>query len=244
MAAPCVTDTCSVTATVGSDRRLQIAVRLDPTGGLTCGTDSNENAGVRVQIYNDPGTAGALVDECLNGLRRTAAGDLLAVSPRGGLRNMGGVTVDVPDNGADSGDSITDGGAGLKTTNPFDCTTLGIVFGRMEWTYEVTAAGPYNADIRGRIRKDGTPIAAIVEDIGGDTTGSVAPSVKRSWGYFIEAFTAFGGATSTWTATSQHEDSNERNNVEFTGTSSGADLGFRAVVSALYVPFNITGITS
>lgn len=237
MAVPCVTDTCSVTGTIGSDRRLSLSVRLDPTGGLVCGTDANENSGLRVAIYDDPGTAGALTDACLNGLRLTAAGELLSVSPRAGLKTVGGTAVDIPHNGDESANSVN-----FTAENPYDCTVLGVVFGRSEIIYSVPLAGPFNADIRSRVLRDGTAEAAVYHDIGGDAANVGTDSVKRRYDYFFEVFTAFGGVTTTWTATANHEDSNERDNVNTVGTQSGADLGFRAVVNVLYLPFNVVAV--
>lgn len=238
MAVPCITDTCSITGTIDENRRLSLRARLDPAGGLVCGTDANPDAGLRVAIYEDPGTAGALVDECLNGLRRTAAGELLSVSPRAGIKSVTGATVDMPLTGDESAESFD-----FTAENPYDCTVTGIVFGRMELTYGIPAAAPFNADIRTRVLLNGTGKAAVFMDVGGDTSSlGLANTVKRRYAYFIETFSAFGGATTTWTATANHEGSTEDNNILTSGSLAGADLGYRALVNVLYLPFNIAAV--
>lgn len=232
MAVPCVTDTCSVTGSIGADRRLSLAVRLDPTGGLVCGTDDDENAGLRVGIYEDPGTSGALNDACLNGLRRTAAGELLAVSPRAGLKTISGTQQIVPHNASQSSNSLT---ADNVATNPFDCQVLGVIYGRTELTYSVGAGDEYNADMRSRIIRNGTADVAVFSDIGGSSVdANIKNSVKRRYDYFFDTFTAFAGAAFTFTADANHETAAERVNVD---TESNG-LGFRALVNVMFLPFN------
>ena len=231
MAAPCVQDTCSITSAIDAvTRQLQLDARLDPQGGLKC----TEDLGLGVAIYEDPGTAGALADACLNGLRRTGGGELLATPKRAVVASASGTVQDVAESGAESATSFT-----LNTTNPYDCTVLGLIRGRFEMTYRVDAAGPFNADMRCRILRDGGGSAAVYMDIGGDLTGlgGGANSVKRRWQYFNEIVTIGGGATATWTATANHEGSNEDLNITTFGSEGGTELGFRAILDVIHLPF-------
>jgi hypothetical protein len=232
MAAPCVQDTCSITSAIDAvTRQLQLDARLDPQGGLQC----TEGVGLGVAIYEDPGTAGALADACLNGLRRTGGGELIATPKRAQIGTGSGTVQGVALTGAESATSFT-----LNTTNPYDCAVLGLLVGRFEMTYRIDDDGPFNADMRCRLLRDGGAVAATYMDIGGDLTGLAggANSVKRRYDYFAEIVTIGAGASYTWTSTANHEGANEDLNITTSGTEGSTDLGFRAVLDVIHLPFN------
>lgn len=139
---PCVNDTCSIVSTVDANGRLDLNARLDPLGGLVCGTNADPNAGLRAALYGDPvATNPATLTECDNLLGITSDGKLFARRPGYELITVAGSRVDFPADGNDTANSVS-----ASITNNKACQRLVIARTSFNFQFTVDNTDGYESD--------------------------------------------------------------------------------------------------
>jgi len=139
---PCFSDTCSITSTVDSNGRAQLSARLDPTGGIVCGTEADENSGLRINLIGDPTPVSpASVSECDNLLGVTTEGSIFAQRPHYEILYLPAALVDFPASGANTAYSTN-----TTVTNNADCPRLWIARMKFQFNFTADNADPYESD--------------------------------------------------------------------------------------------------
>lgn len=149
---PCVSDTCSIKATIDSFGKLSLNSNLDPKGGLACGTNLDPNAGLRVALYGDPVAVGeGTLNECDSLLGLTTAGHLFVKRPGFQVKGVGGLGTSGTDgdfpggtNGAfagPSGDQFNH-----SFTNNAECARLMIVKTTANFNFNTQTGFGYSLD--------------------------------------------------------------------------------------------------
>lgn len=226
MALPCFNDTCSITTNVNAvNNKTDIAVRLDPSGGLTCGTDDNPNSGLRVNV-----------DPCHLDL----VSGLLGIIPSRFVDfsvQVGSGSVQIP-NTAVAGTSIIED---FDVENPFDCNSLMLVFSRFEVRYQVTAAAndPYDAQFVFRTLSGantlGNGAIGVNVPIAGQSI-SAADYTRDNWVYGFGFRVIPGGGSLSFDMTVD----NDNGSVGLNTASAG--LGGSGHIRALIFPFDLAAV--
>lgn len=226
MALPCFNDTCSITTNVNAvNNKTDIAVRLNPAGGLVCGTDDNPNAGLSVNV-----------NECYLGID---ANNLLGVNPADWKIQVTGVISDqvgIPDGASTQVTVCT-----LDVTNPDDCTRLLHLIGRFELEYQIDAGAdaPYYADFEYDVSAEAAVTAQLgaaawKADIGGYRHAGNAGTNHERWQYF-SSYRAIGAGDNVTYVMTANRDSTATfgNNV----STAAAGLGASGFMQATLLPF-------
>lgn len=139
MAAPCINETCSITAEINPiDRRLEMNVRIDPSGGLVC----NDGLGLAANIFGDPAAA-IPVDQCFQQLGVSPAGELWSIPQKAKTIVRAGNVVNIPQAaGSASRSANSFSGAQAIITNPFDCEAEILLFTQYRIGYTIDTASP------------------------------------------------------------------------------------------------------
>lgn len=129
MALPCFNDTCSILANINpTNNRLDLTARLDPLGGIVCGTDDNPNAGLRVQ------TAECSLD--INASNELYIVDALYATAQRADEDR----IAIPTTGSPTGDAVEV--CSLTVNNPTDCDAVILLESRYELFYTIDNTAP------------------------------------------------------------------------------------------------------
>ena len=257
MAAPCITDTCSISTSIDPNtRRLQIDVSLAPTGGLEC----VDGAGLGLSIYGDPAAAGTLVDTCYQQLGTTTAGEAYAIPKRAKVHSFSSsASVGIPQNANEGNFSANAIDTGAAIANPYACASLAIITGRFRVRYSVglpsdasvpptaecLADGdgeywvPFNGDVQCRMFIDGgtSSIESLYPDCSGimKRTYVSANELKDSWIGFARQVIVPASASLSLYADARHVGTSGQSNIN---TAFAADnRGFMCDGEITFMPF-------
>lgn len=183
MAAPCINETCSITAEINPiDRRLEMNVRIDPSGGLVC----NDGLGLAANIFGDPAAA-IPVDQCFQQLGVSPAGELWSIPQRAKTILRTGDLVNIPQAAGSVGSPDNSfSGAQATITNPFDCEAEILLFMQYRIGYTISTVGP--------VGDHAAPVIAATAVSGGTPDGIIIP-----YGAQIECRTNAVGAGGNFT---------------------------------------------
>jgi len=192
---PCFEDSCSIVSTVTGNGRIQNTARLDPAGGIGCGTDADPDSGLRLNILGDPAPAAAgTILDCDNLLGTTTDGLAFARRPFFEQAAFSGTKEVIPAGGT-SANSVS-----ASITNPSLCSRLVII--NCVWTVQYTATGAtpeYRSDFVARLEINGVPSIGAELDISGYNTFAPASDQRARQYAQTTSYVLNGGASSLFT---------------------------------------------
>jgi len=163
VAAPCINETCSITAMVDPiTRRLELEARIDPQGGLIC----NDGLGLAARVFGGPPAADP-VDQCFQQLGTSVAGELWSVPKRAKTVLRTGEVVNIPQVAGSAGSPQNSfSGDQAEITNPFSCEAEMLVVMQYRIGFTISLDGP-----------DGDHLHPVVTDaaVSGGNAGVMIP---------------------------------------------------------------------
>lgn len=223
MATPCTVDTCSITSSADpTTGRLRIDARLDAVGGLTCGTDANPDAGLRVNV-----------DDCTIELSPSGLLGVIDAGIRTVSLSSGAAAVDIPESTGGGEATVVS----MQLTNPSDCRRAMLILSRYEVKYSVGNTSAYEGDVVFRTLVDGANnITSGAAGANMPISGSGFAGNHDFWDSAWGITTINGGDTVTIEMDTRIESKSA--NLSVTGDPFGASGHIRAVV----LPFDLATI--